>query len=184
MLGIIGPSNFGLYLEKISLYMKQDGSNNAAVGGFGLLLRLVRAVESLVSVAGEILACLKSGRAFGDAPWLTVTEAAERGRYSIDHVYRLIKQNRLYASGEHRSLRIDARHFDEQLSLNFPVLDYVPPEEMARRAMAAGPVWTPSPLKAETVEMKLVLPCDSKKKVADGYIRTGRPGRPRKAAGR
>ena len=124
-----------------------DSENTPSVGGFALLLRLVTVLENLVAVAGEILLCVKSGRAFGDPAWLSVDQAAERIGHHRNFVYDLINSKRLYGHDRGRGMRIFTKHLDLQMSRDFPVLDYQTEVEAAAAVLASREVWFPAPVR-------------------------------------
>ena len=71
--------------------------------------------------------------------WLTVAEAAERGRVSRCFIYRMISQGRLTIEGRRNAYRIWRKHFDDQMALGWPELNVADPVEAARRAHNSPP---------------------------------------------
>lgn len=83
------------------------------------ILRLVTALEKLAVDYGK-----KAPPVGDDKPWLTVKDAAERIRCSIEFIYDMADQGRLIIYGRNKKRgRIPRFHLDEQLIKDWPRLD-------------------------------------------------------------
>lgn len=122
-----------------------EAAVTAAVEKLPALEAVARAAETLEKLPGALAvqaAAMTPApvQAVDDKPFLTVAEAAERGRLSKCFIYRMINQGRLHIEGRPKGYRIWKKHFDDQLALGWPVLDAADPVEAMRRSRAAGSV--------------------------------------------
>ena len=140
-----------------------QNENTPSVGGFALLLRLVAALENLAAAVLDVRDCLRSGKMerSEDPYWLTVKEAADRSRFSVDFLYEKNRQGRLwFSTGEDRKLaRVPRFHLDEQVARRFPLLDMESIDELIERCR-----------EKTTNDLRLLIPgrrVDGRKKIPD-----------------
>lgn len=96
-----------------------------------------------------------TARLNGAGGWLSVEEAAERGRFSPSFVRRMIKEGRLCAPYVAHAYRIPLDHFDGQIALEFPKLEGHGQEDVARRVLDSPKVSALLPKPAREKSAKL-----------------------------
>jgi len=107
--------------------------------GLEAISRVTETLEKLPqALAVQAAATSRTPAETIEPAWLTVADAAERGRLSQCFIYRQISQGRLHVEGRRKGYRIWRNHFDEQLSLGWPVLNLSDPVEAGRRARGAA----------------------------------------------
>ena len=107
--------------------------------GLEAVNRVAETLEKLPAAIAQQAAAMSSPPAEPEeSAWLTVTQAAERGRLSTCFIYRMIAQGRLHVEGRRKCYRIWLKHFDEQLALGWPVLNAPDPVEAMRQSRRAA----------------------------------------------